>query len=260
MARCPAIFVSHGSPELALRETPAHLALKMLGLEIEKPRAVLVVSAHWETGTPEVATGTAPETIYDFGGFDPKLRTIRYPAPGAPEVSRRAQSLLAAAGIEAKENPDRGYDHGVWAPLTLVVPEADVAVAQLSIQPAADPRHHHDIGRALRPLRDEGVMMITSGALTHNLGEFFGRAVDAPAPVWVTEFNEWVAARLIAGDREALLDYRSRAPHAVRNHPSDEHLLPLFVALGARFDGEPVERLHQSYEHGVIAMDLYRFG
>ena len=260
--RMPVLFISHGSPEIAVRETPAHLFLKSLGPMLPKPEAILVVSAHWETAGPVVATSAMPETIYDFGDrFDPRLWDIAYDAPGASALVQRAAKLIAERiGDDVAEDPSRGRDHGVWTPLHLMFPGREVPVSQVSIQPSQSPMHHHAIGQALTPLRDEGVLIVASGAITHNLSEFRGRTVDAAEPDWVAAFRNWMKLHLEAGDRAALLDYRAQAPFAEKNHPEDEHLLPIFAALGAAADGEPIVRLHDSVEHGVIGMDVYRFG
>jgi 4,5-DOPA dioxygenase extradiol len=260
MARMPSLFISHGAPDLAVRPTPAHEALRALARAVPKPKAVVIASAHWPTEVPTVATGMAPETIYDFGGFDPRLRTMRYPAPGAADVSRRAAALMRAAGLAASEDVDQGYDHGVWTPLILLFPEADVPVAQVSIQPHRDPAHHLAIGRALSPLREEGVMIIGSGAMTHNLRAYFTGPAGGASAAWASEFTSWMKGRLEANDVAALVDYRSRAPHAELNHPEDEHLLPLYVPLGATRMGEPIRQIHASFDKGVLAMDIYAFG
>ncbi len=256
----PALFISHGSPELAVRETPAHRFLAGYAAQLPRPRAILVVSAHWETHRPAVGTGKTPATVYDFGGFDPRLRTIKYGAPGAPDAAARARELLTAAGLTVDADANHGWDHGVWVPLHLLYPDRDIPVAQVSIQPEADPNHHVRIGRALMPLRDEGVMIITSGAMTHNLGAFRGQPVAAPAPRWVTDFTDWMEQALTSDRPEAAVAYREQAPFAVENHPEAEHILPLFVAIGAHHRGEPIRRVHDSVEHAVLAMDVYRFG
>ncbi len=260
MASLPSLFISHGSPELAVRTTAAHTFLTTYGRELPRPRAILVASAHWETASPMVATGAHPATIYDFGRFDPRLREIRYAAPGAPEVGARAAELVGAAGFTVSADPTHGWDHGVWVPLHLLYPARDIPVAQVSIQPDADPAHHARLGEALRPLRDEGIMVIASGAMTHNLGAFRGQPVDAPAPAWVSGFNEWMHDALIGDRRADALRYRDMAPDGALNHPEAEHILPLFVALGATRPDEPVSRVHHSYEYGVLSMDIYRFG
>ncbi|MBI1384672.1 MAG: dioxygenase [Rhizobiales bacterium] len=257
MPLSPLVFVSHGSPELALRATPAHGHLRTLGRKLTPARAILVVSAHWTTHTPMVACDAAPRTVYDFGGFDPRLRQIRYDAPAALDVADTALALLRAAGLDAGTADHVGYDHGVWVPLSLMAPDASLPVAQVSVQPDRDPTHHHEVGRALAKLREDGVAILASGALTHNLMAFRGQPVDAPVPGWVSTFNDWLAEAVAEDRLEDLLDYRRRAPHGADNHPTDEHLLPFFVALGARAPGETFARTHASYEHGILAMDVY---
>ncbi len=257
------LFVSHGAPDLAIKATAAHAFLKSYGAETARPRAILMVSAHFETNGPTLVTDPTPGMIYDFGGFDPQLRTMVYPAPGAPDVAARAFDLLAAARFEPRMIEKRGYDHGVWVPLMLLYPAADIPVAQLSVDPARDAAWHYRLGQALRPLTEEGVLVLGSGSLTHNLGEVFTpaglRRRDEASPAWVDDFAAWIAEKLADGDVDALLDYRNQAPFAVENHPTDEHLLPLFVALGAAGEGAQGVRLHDSREFGVLAMDAYAF-
>lgn len=260
MTRYPTLFISHGSPMLALQATPAHHFLAGLGRSLPVPSAIVVVSAHWESvGGPAVSFAAQPETIHDFGGFPQALFEIDYPAPGAPLVAARAAALLEQAGYAVKASTTRGLDHGAWVPLRLMYPNADIPVFQVSILRGASPAAHLQLGQALAPLRDEGVLVIGSGSLTHNLGEVWGNALDAPAPVWVSQFGDWMQERLASADLAALLDYRSQAPHAQRNHPTDEHLAPLFVAMGAAGEHWQAERLHTSVEYGVLAMDMVAF-
>jgi 4,5-DOPA dioxygenase extradiol len=260
MASLPTLFVSHGSPMLALQDSPARRFLQQLGATLPRPQAILVVSAHWETaGSPAVSLARQPETIHDFGGFPRALFEMQYPAPGAPDAAGRAAALLEEAGIPVGRSATRGLDHGAWVPLRLMYPDADIPVAQLSIVRGASPARHEQIGRALAGLRGEGVLILASGSLTHNLYEFRGQGVDAPVPDWVSGFGSWMKERLEADDRAALLDYRRAAPWAAENHPTDEHLLPLFVALGAAGAGAHATQLHSSFEHGVLAMDAYGF-
>jgi len=258
-AQMPAIFVSHGSPMLALDGSPAHHYLQGLADELPRPKDILVVSAHWETKAPTVSTVAVPETIHDFGGFAPELYEMQYPAPGAPDLGARTAALLEDAGFEVGRSPSRGLDHGAWVPLRLIYPDADIPVTQLSVQPDLGPKHHLQLGRALRPLREQGTLVLASGAVTHNLAAFFrGRfAVDAAAPDWVREFAEWVAAAIRDGRVNDLLNYRDIAPFGAENHPTDEHFLPLFVALGAASDGMESTRMHESYAYGILAMDVY---
>ena len=260
MSALPTLFVSHGSPMLALQDSPARRFMQTLGQNLPRPTAIVVFSAHWETtGGPMVSLASRPDTIHDFGGFPQALFDITYLPAGAPEVAERAAALFTAVGIPVGRNQQRGLDHGAWVPLSLMYPAADVPVLQISIVRGAGPAAHRRLGAALAQLRHEGVLVIGSGSLTHNLYEFRGQAVDAPAPGWVTEFEAWMRARIEAGDHDALLDYRARAPSAVQNHPTDEHLLPLFVALGAAGEGATAQLLHTSIEHGVLAMDAYAF-
>ena len=259
MKRQPALFVSHGSPTLPLERGPAVDFLRQLGGALGRPDAILVVSAHWDTDRPAVSAAEKPETIYDFYGFPPELYRLRYPAPGAPQLAGRAAGLLDANGLRTDIDPARGLDHGAWTSLFLMYPEAEIPVTQLSIQSYLGPAHHVRLGEALKPLRDEGVLIFASGGATHNLGELrFQRGNPVPQP-WTVEFNEWLADAVLSRRADDLVNYRKRAPHAVRNHPTDEHLIPLFVALGAGGADAAPQRLHTSISSGVISMDAYRF-
>ena len=253
----PVIFVSHGSPMLAIADGAAHRWLKGFAKDLERPRAILVVSAHWETEAPTVSTVSRPETIYDFGGFAPALYQITYPAPGAPDLARRVVALLDEQGIACRQDSRRGLDHGAWVPLSLAYPDARIPVTQLSIQPHRDPAWHHAMGQALAPLREEGVLIFASGALTHNLRAFRGQPQDAPAEPWVTAFADWVRDKTESGQVPDLLNYEQAAPFSVQNHPTDEHFLPFFVALGASQEGR-MQRIHASTTHAVLAMDAYQ--
>ena len=259
MRTLPALFISHGSPMLAIEDSPARRFLLELGNTLPRPKAIVVASAHWETsGGPAVSLAQQPETIHDFGGFPPALFAIQYPAPGAPSVAEQMAALLEQSGQAVSRSPDRGLDHGAWVPLRLMYPQADIPVTQLSILRGGSPAAHLALGAALRTLRDEEVLVIGSGSLTHNLSEFRGQGITAPVPNWVSEFGDWMQAMLAQNQQAALLDYRRQAPHAARNHPTEEHLLPLYVAMGAG-NGTTAQRLHASYEYGVLAMDVYSF-
>jgi 4,5-DOPA dioxygenase extradiol len=260
MSILPTLFISHGSPMLAIEDSPARRFLLALGKSLPRPEAIVVASAHWETaGAPAVSAAIRPETIHDFGGFPAELFAIQYPAPGAPGIAERTAGLLRQSGYAVQRSPDRGLDHGTWVPLRLMYPEADIPVMQLSIMRGATPAEHERLGSALTALREEGVLVIGSGSITHNLAEFSGQGIDAPVPTWVSEFGTWMNTMLQQQQRNALLDYRRQAPFAQRNHPTEEHLLPLFVAMGAAGEKARADRLHASYEHGVLAMDVYAF-
>jgi 4,5-DOPA dioxygenase extradiol len=255
----PAFFVSHGAPTLAIEPSAARDFLAELGRELEssfgRPRAVLVFSAHWETSVPTVGIAAAPPTIHDFGGFPEELYRLRYPAPGAIEAALAATKLFAEAGIPAVTAESRGLDHGTWVPLRLLFPAAEVPVSQISVQPELGPRHAYRVGEALRPLRERGVLILGSGSITHNLRELSTRPVHETPHV--TEFVEWINERAERGDSEALLDYRRRAPHAARNHPTEEHLLPFFTILGVASPGGHLRRIHRSTTFGSLRMDAY---
>ena len=255
----PAIFVSHGSPMIMVEPCPARDFLAGLGGIAGSPRAIVVVSAHHDTPGAVVTAPERPMTIHDFGGFPAELYAMEYPARGDPALAARIAALVSAAGVPTTIDPGRGLDHGAWVPLMLGWPGAEVPVVQLSISSAHPPEWHFRVGEALAPLREEGVLVLGSGSLTHNLREVFGarRTLDSPMPDWVGEFAEWMHDRLVAGDTDDVLHAIERAPHGRRNHPTPDHLLPLFTAYGA---GGAARRLHHSVTYGVLAMDAYAFG
>lgn len=259
MSKFPAVFVSHGAPTMIIEQAPVRAFLEGYGDTLGRPAAILVLSAHWDTNAPAVSIAQAPETIYDFYGFPQQLYRMRYPAPGAPALAERVAGLLARTGLPTALDGARGLDHGAWVPLKLMYPEADIPVTQLAIQSRLGPAHHYRVGQALAPLRNEGVLLLGSGGVTHNLSQFRRYAASDAAPEWVTGFRDWVANALTAGRDEDLIDYRRHAPYAVDNHPTEEHFLPLFAALGARSAGVPGRRVHASESYGVFAMDAYRF-
>ena len=267
----PTVFVSHGSPMHAIDAGRAGDVWAELGRTLPRPSAVLIASAHWETELPMLSTARQPKTIHDFGGFPPELYKISYPAPGAPDVAERAIALLQSSGLSATANACRGLDHGAWVPLRRMFPNADIPVAQVSIQPSLDAAHHLRLGAALAPLASEDVLVIGSGHITHNLRDWMARVrqrnsravADSAADDYVTEFREWIADALRQDDRARLVRWRELAPHAARAHPTPEHFMPLFVAFGAasEADGQPprVERLDAGVDSGVLAMDAYLF-
>ena len=257
MSALPSVFISHGSPMHALEPGAAGEAWKALGRRLPRPRAILIASAHWETSLPMLTGNPKPETIHDFYNFPEPLYRLRYPAPGAAALAQRAQGLLREAGFPAAIDGCRGLDHGAWAPLLYAYPDAEVPVSQISVQPALGPRHHLSVGKALRPLAQEGVLIVGSGHMTHNLRDW-ARGGGKPEP-YAREFAEWVKERLLGHDFEGLIDYRARAPHGARAHPTDEHFLPLFFALGAAPEDARPERIYEAIDAGVLAMDAYVF-
>lgn len=258
MSRQPVLFVSHGAPDLLLQPGATGRLWQALGLALPRPTAILAVSAHWGSRQPRLGSTTRPATLHDFSGFPEALYRCQYPAPGAPELAVRAAALLTAAGIPATTDPERGLDHGAWAPLSLLHPAADIPVCQLALQPAAGPAWHLELGRTLAPLREEGVLILASGALTHNFGWLSWSPTATPyGPA--EAFADWVGERLARNETAALLDYRRSAPHGAEAHPSEEHLHPLFVALGAGADTPP-RRFSPGFSHGGLAMDAYLWG
>jgi len=251
----PTLFLSHGSPMHALEPGAVRGIWEGIARTLPRPRAILMSSAHWETSLPALTGAAQPETIHDFYGFPRPLYQIQYPAPGSPDVALQAFQLLEKANLKPLIDPQRGLDHGAWSPLLYMYPEADVPVVQLAVQTELGPRHHLALGRALAPLANEGILIFGSGHLTHNLRE---RRDGAPA-AYVREFQDWVRRRIEARDLDELADYRSLTPNGVRAHPSDEHFLPLFVALGAAAANYGAERLHDGVESGSLAMDAYLF-
>jgi 4,5-DOPA dioxygenase extradiol len=258
--RLPTLFLSHGSPMHAIEPGAAGRAWAALGRELPRPRAVLIASAHWETSVPLLTGNPAPQTIHDFGGFPDELFRLQYAAPGDPALAEQAVALLKAAGVAAGIDGCRGRDHGAWVPLRWMYPDADVPVVQLAIQPEFGAAHHLRVGRALAPLADDSVLIIGSGHATHNLRDWMSNPRRQEPLRYAKAFAEWLHDRLMARDVDALVAWREQAPEAARAHPSDEHFLPLFVALGAAGDGTNVERFVEGFEAGALAMDSYRFG
>jgi 4,5-DOPA dioxygenase extradiol len=254
--RIPALFLSHGAPTLAVQETNETRAWAALAAQLPRPKEILVISAHWDTDAPVVSVAAQPETIHDFYGFPRELYAQHYVAPGAPALGARAAKLITDAGIECDIDPARGLDHGAWVPLKWMYPEANIPVTQLAVQSRRGPRHNHAVGQALAPLRDEGVLVFASGGIVHNLREIQWQG-NTIVP-WARDFNDWMAERLAAGKLEELLEYRALAPTAQRAHPTDEHLEPIYVGLGA--GGFPAKRLDLGIVMGSLGMDGYIFG
>lgn len=255
----PALFVSHGSPMIVLDQSPTRVFLESYAAALPRPKAILVVTAHFEAAQPTLTAAERPPMIYDFGGFPDALYRMLYPAPGAPAVAMRAAELLQQAGFAPRTDATRGFDHGTWTPLKLLYPQADIPVVQLSVDPRRDAHWHFELGEALAPLRDDGVLILGSGSLTHDLSAFFGRrGTGGPSPKDYAEaFAAWMAEKIEAGRIDDVLEWAVIAPEALRNHPTPEHILPLFVALGA--GGPKRRRVHQAMDHDVLSMDAYVF-
>ncbi len=258
----PTLFLSHGSPMTALSDTPARDFLRGLGGLLPRPEAILVASAHWETQAPMLNAPPRNDTIHDFYGFPKELYTLHYTPPSAPALAEQVAQGLRAAGFAAGIDAGRGLDHGTWVPLMLAYPRAEIPVVQLSVQSHLGPAHHLALGAALAPLRAQGVLVVGSGSFTHDLRRFRRGMpeIDAPEAQDVTAFSDWMDEKLRAGDVAALLDYRRLAPFGAEEHPTEEHLLPLYVAMGAAGPSAAVKRLHSSTEYSFLRMDAYEFG
>ncbi len=253
----PSLFISHGSPMLALQPGESGPALARLAAEMPRLRASVMVSAHWESHELLVNGNPQPETWHDFGGFAAELFAVQYPAPGLPDLTREVVELLAASDLPARIDSRRPFDHGVWVPLSLMYPQADIPVVQISMPSRKGPELRTSVGKALAGLRAYGVLIIGSGSITHNLGELNWNGDSARVEPWAQAFRDWMIDKLASDDESALHQYRSLAPHAVRAHPSDEHLLPLYFARGA---GDEFSIAHQGFTMGALGMDIYRFG
>jgi len=251
----PTLFLSHGAPTMALTDSETTRAWRALGSQYPRPRGVLVVSAHHHACNPTLTAHPDPATIHDFGGFPPALYELQYPAPGSPEVAEDAQRLLQDAGFaSAGLDATRGIDHGVWVPLRHMYPQADVPVVSLSVNPARDARWHYELGRALAPMRERGVLILGSGGLTHNLGALDWHVGGGNPVSWAANFVDWFVGRLQTHAVDELLEWQQTAPEARRNHPTSEHLLPLFVAWGAARTGCATSVIAPGFVHGSLAM------
>ncbi|QCB47963.1 class III extradiol ring-cleavage dioxygenase [Hydrogenophaga sp. PAMC20947] len=260
MSRLPVVFVSHGSPMFAVDPGIAGPALTALGQQLPRPKAVLIVSPHWMTPEPRVTTSIAPPTVHDFGGFPPALYGLDYPAPGQPALAGRAIAVLRAVGWAAEADPQRGLDHGAWVPLSYLFPQADVPVFQVSLPARLDGAQAYAFGQALAPLADEGVLIVGSGSLTHNLYEVRFDTPDAVGEAYALGFSAWIQETLASHDHERLQQTMALAPQALRAHPTPEHLWPLMVAAGAAGTDAPVSRIEGGMTYGVLSMDGFLFG
>lgn len=260
----PALFISHGAPLFATEPGTTGPALTRWGQALKETtgpglRGIVLMSPHWMARTPSVMTNPAPATWHDFGGFPQALYALHYPAPGHPELAREVLGLLQGAGIAAQGDDKRPLDHGAWVPLMHLFPDASVPVVQVALPVSYGPAETYALGQALADLRAQGVLVVGSGSMTHNLGEFFGGARE-PAP-YVVAFSRWVESTLESGDFSAMLDYRRQAPGAQRAHPSEDHFLPIFFALGAAGWGGPQgarpDYLSREVMYSMLAMDAF---
>ena len=256
MNELPVLFISHGAPDLILTKEPAYQALVHIGQQWPAPEGIIAISAHWQA--EEFTLGTAEQfsTIHDFGGFPADLYQLTYPARGSRSLADQCVRVLKSESIVFAEDPQRGLDHGVWMPLMIAWPQADIPILPLSLKRGASLWEYLELGRALAPLRRQGILLIASGSVTHNLDTM--QAPGSPAAPWAIEFAQWLKEKLETAQTGALLDYRKRARYARLAHPTTEHFDPLLIAYGAG-EESPGICLHHSFVYGNIAMDNYAF-
>jgi len=251
----PVVFISHGSPMVAVEKDDYTGALRRMGESLPLPKAIVVVSAHWETAAPvRVTLAETPETIHDFGGFPEALYQLRYPSPGHPTLAKEILSLLNAGGIPAIGDGERGLDHGAWVPLRHAYPGAEIPVLEVTLPMPRSPSALLLIGQALAPLRRQGVLLMGSGGIVHNLRRVHFADKNAPVEAWAKSFDDWVRSRLESGDVASIVDYKGQAPHGAAAAPTTEHLDPLFVVLGAAGKGAAVQDLYEGIQYGNLSM------
>ena len=255
----PSLFISHGAPDIAVRDGhPTYRFFQELPKMFPRPDAIVILSAHWCTDHIMIAKDESYKAIYDFGGFDERLYSMKYSPKGSPDLARIILDLLQQNDSKAELVINAGLDHGAWIPLMLMYPDSYIPVVQVSIQPDRLPSYHYDFGASLSELRSQNVLIIGSGAMTHNLNELAFNNHDAVPPRGVTVFANWMKERLEAGDKESVMQYRTLAPYAQKNHPTDDHLVPLFIAMGAG-GGGTAKRIHTATTYGTVMMDAYEF-
>jgi len=254
----PTLFLGHGNPMNALAENDWTRAWAVLGKDLPRPKAVLAISAHWYAPGVAVTTNARPRTIHDFGGFPPELYRVEYPAPGDPRLAVRVQRLLAPLTVESDES--WGLDHGTWSVLRHVYPESDVPVVQLKIDSTQPAHFHYELGRRLRALRSEGVLVLGSGDVVHNLRRYAWDESPAEPYDWALRFETRVRESIVAGDHRPLIDYESLGEDARLSVPTPDHYLPLLYVLGAGDEGEPVSFPVQGMDGGSVSMLGVRVG
>jgi 4,5-DOPA dioxygenase extradiol len=255
--RMPVLFVSHGAPTLPFDDVPARRFLIELARKVPRPKAILCISAHWEAPVPSLNAAAQPATIHDFYGFPKALYELTYDAPGAPEVAQRAAELLRAAGYDPQLDAERGRDHGAWVPAMLAWPAGEIPMIQMSLLRGKSTREHIALGEAIAPLRDEGVLIMGSGGSVHNLRQVSWDGGRTPR--WAAEFQDWLDKALAANDLGALINYRSLDVAAMAQ-PTEDHLMPLYVALGAGHKDGGAIKLHGSFTLGSLGMASYGWG
>jgi 4,5-DOPA dioxygenase extradiol len=256
--RMPVLFVSHGAPTLPFDDVAARRFLIELARKVPRPKAILCISAHWEAPAPSLTAAAQPGTIHDFYGFPKALYELAYDAPGAPDVAERAAALLHAAGYDPQLDAERGRDHGAWVPAMLAWPAGEIPMIQLSLLRGQSTQAHIKLGEAIAPLRDEDVLILGSGGSVHNLRQVSWDGGRTPR--WASDFQNWLDKTLAANDLAALAGYRGTLDVAQMAHPTEDHLMPLYVALGAGHGDGGAAKLHGSFTLGSLGMASYGWG
>jgi 4,5-DOPA dioxygenase extradiol len=257
-ARMPVVFISHGSPMVAVESDDYTRSLRRMGEELPRPTAIVVVSAHWESSAPvRVGSAERPPLIYDFGGFPPELYALQYPSPGDPTLAREIVASLKAAGIPTVAEERRGLDHGAWVPLLHAYPGADIPVVEVTLPSPRRPSDVLVLGQALAPLRDRGVLLVGSGGVVHNLRRVQFGDKNAAIEPWAQSFDDWVRGRLETLDTVGIADYRRVAPEAAASVPTTEHFDPIFMVLGASGKGDRVRDVYEGFQYGNLSMRTF---
>jgi len=249
----PSLFISHGAPSIAIEQDGFTRAVASFGETLSGARAIVVVSAHWQARSVRVNAVAHPETIYDFGGFSPDLYKIRYEAPGDPALAREISTLLGGAPLEES----RGWDHGLWVPMRILLPDANVPIVEIAQPNPTTPAELVRIGQALAPLRERGVVIAGSGGIVHNLRAIHLADKNAPVDDWAKQFDDWFATHLAARDFDTLTRYRDLAPHATLAVPTPEHFEPLFVTLGASHATDTLTTIYEGFHYGNLSMRTF---
>ncbi|MCL6662266.1 DODA-type extradiol aromatic ring-opening family dioxygenase [Paenibacillus amylolyticus] len=253
----PSLFIAHGAPSLALEENVYTEFLQKLGQELPKPKAIVLFSAHWESTTQLVSSVANYETIYDFGGFQPELYQIKYPAQGQAETTAEVERLFAEAGIPVQTDDVRGLDHGAWVVLRLLYPDADIPVIALSVNRYLTGEQQYQVGQALASLGEQDILVIGSGGTVHNLRRlnWESNGVDP----WASEFDNWLHDKLVSWDTESLFSYDTLAPSAQAAVPTPEHFVPLLLAMGAGHQDKQASLLFKAYQYGNLSLSCWKF-
>ena len=255
----PSIFISHGAPDIAVKaEHPSHQFLRELPNGRSRPEAIVVFSAHWCTEHIMISKAESYVALHDFGGFDPRLYSMEYAPKGNPDIAHTIFNLLRKSDGRTELVDHSTLDHGAWIPLRLMYPEANIPVIQISIQPDRLPEYHYNLGASIVELRKHNILIIGSGAMSHNLYEASFHNHNAAPPEWVQAFADWMKDRLESGVQKDVLQYRTVSPYAMKNHPTEDHIIPLFIAMGAG-NGSKGKRIHTATTYGTIMMDAYEF-